>query len=333
MKPTPKPSLRRQLGMTIVELMISMTIGLVILGAVGALFINVQHSARNAESMSRIQESARFAVELMARDIRMAGFIGCSNLETGTVNTIAKAPVEPLQASNALRGQDAPSGTIAGITLVGGDTIAIKRGTGRDVYLVDTPSATEIKINRNPEIPDNFVSGDVLLVSNCTHADVFRVTNDPSVGSSITIEHGEDANDGFRIGNYGQDAFVMRLARYVYFVGTNPDTNRPSLYRANTIAGAGVAEELVDNVESMEIEYGIDTTPNNDNNAADEYRTAATVANWESVISVRLRLLVASADNNILPAAQSHTFNGATVSDRRMRQVFTTTIAIRNRLP
>lgn len=330
MKPTPKPSFRRQLGMTIVELMISMTIGLVILGAVGALFINVQHSARNAESMSRIQENARFAVELMARDIRMAGFIGCSNLETGTVNTIAKAPVEPLQASNALRGQDAPSGTIAGITLVGGDTIAIKRGTGRDVFLMDTPSTTEIKINRNPEIPDNFVTGDVLLVSNCTHADVFRVTNDPSVGSSITIEHGEDANDGFRIGNYKQDAFVMRLSRYVYFVGTNPDTNRPSLYRANTIASAGVAEELVDNVENMEIEYGVDT---NNDNAADEYRTAAAVTNWESVISVRLRLLVASADNNILPAAQSHTFNGTTVSDRRMRQVFTTTIAIRNRLP
>lgn len=329
MKPTPKPSLRRQLGMTIVELMIAMTIGLVILGAVSTLFINVQLSVRNADSMSRIQENARFAVELMARDVRMAGYIGCGNLASGTINTIAKAPVPQLNAANAIRGQDAPSGTIAGITLAGGDTVTIMRGTGSDIHLVGSvvPSNSVIQINSNP---DNFAVGDVLMLSNCTHTDVFRVTNAPSVASPITIEHGETTNEGFRVGTYGPDAFVMRLARFVYFVGTNPDTNRPSLYRANTIAGAGVAEELVDNVENMEIEYGVDT---NNDNAADEYRAAAAVTNWESVISVRLRLLVASADNNILPAAQSHTFNGTTVSDRRMRQVFTTTIAIRNRLP
>ncbi|CAM5402973.1 PilW family protein [Thauera mechernichensis] len=329
MKPTPKPSLRRQLGMTIVELMISMTIGLVILGAVGALFINVQHSARNADSMSRIQENARFAVELMARDIRMAGYIGCGNLGSGTINTIANAPVPQLNAANAIRGQDAPSGTIAGITLAGGDTVTIMRGTGSDVHLVGNvvPSNANIQINSNP---DNFAADDVLMVTNCSNTDVFRATNVSNSSGTITLAHSSSSNTGNRIGTYGPDAFVMRLARFVYFVGTNPDTNRPSLYRANTIASAGVAEELVDNVENMEIEYGVDT---NNNNAADEYRAAAAVTNWESVISVRLRLLVASADNNILPAAQSHTFNGTTVSDRRMRQVFTTTIAIRNRLP
>ncbi len=329
MKPTPKPSLRRQLGMTIVELMIAMTIGLVILGAVSTLFINVQLSVRNADSMSRIQENARFAIELMARDIRMAGYIGCGNLGSGTINTIANAPVPQLNAANAIRGQDAPSGTIAGITLVGGDTVTIMRGTGSDVHLAEPlgPSNANIKINDNP---DNFAADDVLMVTNCANTDVFRATTVANNGGKINIAHANSSNTGNRIGTYGPDAFVMRLARFVYFVGTNPDTNRPSLYRANTIAGAGVAEELVDNVENMEIEYGVDT---NDDNAADEYRAAAAVSNWESVISVRLRLLVASADNNILPAAQSHTFNGTTVSDRRMRQVFTTTIAIRNRLP
>lgn len=329
MKPTPKPSLRRQLGMTIVELMIAMTIGLVILGAVSTLFINVQLSVRNADSMSRIQENARFAIELMARDIRMAGYIGCGNLGSGTINTIANAPVPQLNASNAIRGQDAPSGTIAGIALVGGDTVTVMRGTGSDVHLVGNllPDNANIQINSNP---DGFAKDDVLMVTNCSNTDVFRVTNNPSSGGSATLTHAKETNTGNRIGTYGPDAFVMRLARFVYFVGTNPGTNRPSLYRANTIAGAGVAEELVDNVENMEIEYGVDT---NNDNAADEYRAAAAVTNWESVISVRLRLLVASADNNILPAAQSHTFNGTTVSDRRMRQVFTTTIAIRNRLP
>ncbi|HNR62256.1 MAG TPA: PilW family protein, partial [Thauera sp.] len=292
MKPTPKPSFRRQLGMTIVELMIAMTIGLVILGAVSTLFINVQLSVRNADSMSRIQENARFAIELMARDIRMAGYIGCGNLASGTINTIANAPVPQLNAANAIRGQDAPSGTIAGITLVGGDTFTIMRGTGSDVHLVGNllPDNANIQINSNP---DGFAKEDVLMVTNCSNTDVFRVTNNPSSGGSTTLTHAEGTNTGNRIGTYGPDAFVMRLARLVYFVGTNPDTNRPSLYRANTIAGAGVAEELVDNVENMEVEYGIDT---NNDNAADEYRAAAAVSNWESVISVRLRLLVASAD-------------------------------------
>ncbi len=329
---TPFPRLPRQLGMTLIELMIAMTIGLVILGAVSTLFINVRQSFSTAENMSRIQENARYAVEMLARDIRMAGYLGCGNLESISVNTIANAPIEELLFDNVLRGQDSPAGQIAGITLVGADSITIKRGIGSDVHLVGNlvPSNANIQINSNP---DNFVAGDVLMVTNCTNADVFRATN-VSSGGTITIAHSNSSNTGSRIGTYGEDAFLMRLAQFVFFIGVNP-AGRPALYRANTVMGAGaaVAVEIADSVENMEIQYGVDT---NGDDSPDEYQTATAITgtnDWDSVVSVKLRLLVVSPDPNVLSAAQSHTFNGTTVSDRRMRQVFTTTIAIRNRLP
>lgn len=331
MKPGPAPLSRprRQHGMTIVELMIAMTIGLVVLGAVSTLFINVRQTFRSAESMSRIQENARYAIEMMARDIRMAGFIGCGNLESITVNTIANAPVEQLLFANALRGEDSAEGEIAGIALVAADTLAIKRGTDSDVHLVGNlkPEDAEVKIAGNPH---GFAANDVLMVSNCTNADVFRATT-VAGGGTTTITH-TAGNTGSRNGTYGEDAVVMRLAQFVYFVGLNPTTGRPALYRTNAVAGAGAAEELVDNVEDMQILYGVDL---DNDRIPDAYRSAGDVADWGDVLTVQLQLLLVSPDGNARNEPQTYAFNGATIiaDDRRMRQVFTTTIAIRNRLP
>lgn len=323
--PGPLSRLRRQRGMTIVELMIAMTIGLVVLGAVSTLFINVRQTFRSAESMSRIQENARYAIEMMARDIRMAGFIGCGNLESITVNTIASAPVEELLFENSLRGQDAPDGTIAGIALVGADTITIKHGIDSDVHLAGNlkPEDTDVQIAGNPY---GFAAGDVLMVSNCTNADVFRATTVSGSGTT-TITH-----TGSRTGVYGEDAVVMRLAQFVYFVGRNPTTGRPALYRTNAVAGAGAAEELVDNVENMQIVYGVDL---DNDRMPDAYRSAGDVADWSDVFTVQLQFLLVSPESNARNEPQKYVFNGATVTagDRRMRQVFTTTIALRNRLP
>ena len=83
----------------------------------------------------------------------------------------------------------------------------------------------------------------------------------------------------------------------------------------------------------MQIRYGEDTT--NGDRAADVYHTADQVADWENVVSVRIDLLVQSVEDGITSQSQTYTFNGATVTptDRRLRQAFSTVIALRNRAP
>ena len=91
----------------------------------------------------------------------------------------------------------------------------------------------------------------------------------------------------------------------------------------------------------MQIVYGVDT---NGDSTADRYLTATQVGllgppplGWRQVVSARINLLLASQEPNVLPVPQTYTFNGATVTaaatDRRMFQVFTTTVGVRNRLP
>ena len=115
-------------GMTIVELMIAMVIGLIVLGAVSSVFISTRQTFRTTDSLSRIQESARYALEMMARDIRMAGYIGCGNLRAVDVDILATGAITDLSFDKAveMEGGVSSTTTIGGVALVEGtDTISI----------------------------------------------------------------------------------------------------------------------------------------------------------------------------------------------------------------
>ena len=322
-----------QQGFSLVELMIAITIGLVVVAAVGYLYLGTRQSFRLSDGMSRMQENARMSTELMARDVRMAGYVGCGNLQNATVNTIANAPIPAISAANAIVGQDTAASTAnfmgSGITRPAGDAVSVMGAFGGGVGLVGNldPSNANIQINGNPL---NFAVGDVLVVTNCTNADVFRPTS-VSGGGTVTMSHGNSTNTGNRVGTYGPDAFVYKMEQYTYFIGTNP-AGRRSLYRTSLTEGTA---ELVEDVWDMQIEYGQDT---NGNGAADSYGDAATIAGaWAQVVSARISFLLRSPENNVVPSAQTYNYNGAAVvagaGDRRLYQVLTTTIAVRNRAP
>lgn len=66
-----------QSGLSLIELMIGMTLGLLILGAVLYVFAGNRASYRHQESLSVVQENGRFGIDLMAWDLRYAGNAGC----------------------------------------------------------------------------------------------------------------------------------------------------------------------------------------------------------------------------------------------------------------
>jgi len=98
------------------------------------------------------------------------------------------------------------------------------------------------------------------------------------------------------------------------------------------------AIDLIEGIENMQILYGEDS---NADGWANYYVPANNVVNWEKVVSVRISLLAATLDDNLTTQPMPYTFNGITttttstppVTDRKIRRVFTTTIALRNRLP
>lgn len=327
MKPTGM-SPRGQSGFGLVELMIAMTLGLVLLGGIGYLFIGSRAAFRTTDNLSRMQENARFALDTMSRDIRMAGYVGCGNMAGIRVNTIANPPVPPMTIGNALIGYSGGSGwsNPSSITRVAGpDVISVMGAYSNGVNLTGNlvPQNANVQVTGNP---DGFQAGDVLVITNCVNADVVRATSVSSASGTITIAHANSSNTGNRIGVYGADAFVMKIDQYSYFIGTNPAGN-PALYRVGL---NGSAEELVENVLDMRFSYGLDT---NGDGAVDSYNSSP--GNWSQVVSVRISLLMRGADNNVSTSTQSLKFNGGTFTapDRRLYQVYSTTVAVRNRIP
>ena len=91
-------------------------------------------------------------------------------------------------------------------------------------------------------------------------------------------------------------------------------------------------QPLVENVEDMQITYGVDA---NGTGSANYYVDANSVTNWSQVVSLHVSLLLRSQEDNLAPVAQTYQYNGAatTAADSRLRTVFNTTIALRNLLP
>jgi hypothetical protein len=86
----------------------------------------------------------------------------------------------------------------------------------------------------------------------------------------------------------------------------------------------------------MQIFYGVAATvdPMGRAGNAVRYVTATDVTNnnwWGQVISVRIDLLVRSEADNMTLEAQPFTFNGVVYNDRRLRQVVSTVINLRNK--
>jgi len=323
---------RAQSGFGLVELMIAMTLGLVLLGGIGYIFIGSRGAFRATDNLSRMQENARYALDTMSRDIRMAGYVGCGNMASVRVNTIANAPVPPMTPANALVGYDGGVGWVnpTAITRVANtDVLSVMGAFSNGVNLTGNlaPQNANVEINGNP---DGFQAGDVLVITNCVNADVVKATAVANgAGTIVAISHSNASNTGNRIGVYGSDAFVMRMNQYSYFIGTNTAGN-PALYRVGL---SGNAEELVENVQDMQFSYGLDTTLPTPDGAVDSY--TKTPGNWAQVVSVTVSLLMRSPDNNLSTSAQPYTFNNVATNanDRRLYQVYSATIGVRNRLP
>lgn len=134
----------------------------------------------------------------------------------------------------------------------------------------------------------------------------------------------------------------------VYSIGVSdstPDcTNAGTSLDLNT-NGGGV-QELVEGVEGMQVLYGscssVDTNGDGINDSmvvtSPFYQQASSVSNWNLVCSVRIHLLMVSLVDNVLKQPQTIYFPADTntalsFNDRCLRQAFTFTVQLRNRVP
>jgi type IV pilus assembly protein PilW len=78
-----------QHGLTLVELMIALGLGLLLVAGVGAVYLGSNQTYRVAQEGARIQESGRYALDVIGRSLRQAGYAPVGFSGTVTVNPIS----------------------------------------------------------------------------------------------------------------------------------------------------------------------------------------------------------------------------------------------------
>ncbi len=347
------PNNQKQQGFSLIEIMIALVIGLVLLGGAISIFISNKAVYSLESELSRMQESGRFLIDVMTKDIRMAGYNGCSSRGTVTPTVLANNP-PPLAVTdaNAITGYNfntagdwnpnlpdfvTSATAINANVLDNTDVVNVQRASECGAQLTGNMTADNANVQVVQPNSCNLAKDQVVMISDCASADVFAISSNPTSGSgSQTLAHATGVNSDNKLSKiYGPDSQVYRQLSNTFYMA-NGASGDPAVWLAAwnpAVAGNYDIYELADGVEQMQILYGEDTGGGNE--YADTYVDASAVANWANVRSVRINLLLRSRDR-ITTEPRAFVFNGAnanTGNDLRLRLAFSTTVALRNRLP
>ena len=345
---------KKQQGMTLIEIMIALLLGSVMITGVIQIFSNTKRTYRMQENMSRLQENGRFAMSFLTQDIRKLGYFGClgrnfgnANIENG-LNDQTNVAWDMTTALTGYNNVD-NSFSVFNDVVINSDVIVVRGLSDNEIPLI-SPFSNSAQMFVGPvfnaDCPTSEANtchiGEILIVTDCSQGTIFQSTNTQSVGggTGVNVVHG--GNNTFIPGNskptldnsYGLGSKIARLKVSGYFIKLNAAMN-PALYRSSlSVTGKAnslAADELVEGIENMQILYGEDTSGDG---TANHYVDSDTVGDMANVVSIRVSLLVVSLEDNLSKSPVKYTYNGTetTPTDRRLRRVFSSTIAIRNRL-
>jgi type IV pilus assembly protein PilW len=259
-----QPARARMAGLSLIELMIAMVLGLIVMGAAFAVFMSNQNTFGANEGLNRMQENARVAFELMSRDIRAAGGSACSNMSV----------VESTDARSVAFRDMPVSGTATSLTVVSGDDTA---------YRVVNSTSSSVRLDPaqfTNDATEAFREGDLLML--CNARKTFLVTADTVTADEVTYSTLPGAYDPTD-DEYAPPAAVV-LARFRdvrWFVGAN--TRGGSSLWMSRLGGA--AEEVAEGISALQLEYL-------------EAGAAAysTTPDWSNVIAVRITMTLQGAN-------------------------------------
>ena len=309
-------------GFSLVELMVSMVITLILLAGIGQIFLSSKKSYTLQNSLSRMQENGRYAMDTLSQDLRRAGYWGGNADITEIGGTLAQLSEDGNCAGSGnsdwarmldkkvfgLNDSRTNYGCLPSTTLPAQDVLLVRFAAPWQVGGTTTPT---------------FLNNHFYLRSSLFEGKLFKGSDEAS--NLIT-------------------AAALRtseLVSRVYFINpaTTTGTNKcgggavPSLFRLGLANGIPTVEEVAYGVENLQVQYGIDTT---NDDSVDSYVNAAGPSDpmWDQIIAVRIWLLVRAEcpDTGYLNDTV-YSMGGAnsTFNDSYRRKLYTSTVRLRNR--
>ena len=324
-------------GFSLAELMIALVISLILCGGMLQIFLGSKKSFTIQDTLGRLQENGRYAIDTLTTDLRRAGYWGGNTRirdARGSLDLVADTGSCPNDTSwgrmldrritglnDTSTGYDCiPTSGTAGKYLRG-DVLTIRYAVPRFGDAITTPA---------------FEANRLYLRADLLRARIFRGRDAAAAVNSISTPW-----TGFE----RQSELLARA----YYIG---DSGRrcgngdvvPSLYRQVLGAsGKPVTREVVQGVDHFQVRYGVDS---DGDLAVDRYLDAGdagldSTAEWRQVIAARMWVLTRAecAETGLNPAGSAYAMGDIryTPADRAgfgyRRQLYQGSVWLRNRIP
>jgi len=351
-------------GLSLVELLIAMVIGLFVVGIAATSVRGQLQTSRLSNALSNVQTKSRMALDDIAFSLRSAGYIGCAN----TSNTVPKIPADfsssaetpsnyaPVQgfaitstgwkpANPAGYGAYSPPSSGFGAPISGTHALLVEGGIGEGAPLLNSTITGDYVdlTDRSTGLED----GRMALVSDCFLAEAFFIQKGAQLGAGIwRLKPKQALVDVYEVRpDYPESARVIPYRRALYFVGDSGRTTPSgdpirSLFEHLHPFSDQTPQELVEGVEAMVFVF----RQRLDDGTIVELQAGDPAINANETLGVRLSLLIsAPVYRETRDAPFKYQLAGIDVGtnpsdgpshpdDRRIRQVFEQTVSVRNSL-
>ncbi|MBC8412918.1 PilW family protein [bacterium] len=335
-------------GYTLTEIIIALMIGLILMSAATATYIAQNRSFVTQESVSEINTQAKIAHDLIANEIKAAGFAAPSDLNVDPVNGLAviSTPVDSTNGPDALT-------IVGGFRMIGtlwpaglGPGIAcpanIDMGSTQARVILSGTDAANTTDKRFINIDGvNYVE-----IQNCSadadgNCDSSTLTIDRGLSQAFPLQ--DTTGDG--LCDTGRPVYLVEDTTYCVDNNLILRRLRRNVNAATcTAVAASDNDAIAENIEDLQFAYAVDA--NNDDQIDDQngdnvitgadFINGAAVVNNASIRAVRINILARSdrPDPNFaglgLPPAAIENRNHNQVADSLRRRWWQTMAHMRN---
>ncbi|MSR17279.1 MAG: prepilin-type N-terminal cleavage/methylation domain-containing protein [Methylococcaceae bacterium] len=289
--------IKKQHGVTLIELMVSMMLGLALITGLSQLFVQSQSSFKLQRNLSDMTDDAVFVLEDLTKGLLLAGYSQSGAKDypsiTSTIFSISGSPVvSTISFSNINE------------FFHGADELSNNRKGDQFVY--------RYKLNDANELENSICTNTAVLVK--AYNDEIKNANDNSrkVNAIVMVRmYKENDNSSF--------VFYCKSA---VMTPDNPDSKIKSTVED--------AQPMISNVEKLTFKYGVKTTA-----GLFYYGKSADVSDWTKVFAVKVFIVMQSADKNLTRIKTGWSIDGGAteyplVDEKRLYKVFSKTIFLRN---
>jgi type IV pilus assembly protein PilW len=337
-------------GFSLIELMVSLTIGLVIAIAAMSAYLGASGASKMTDVQSRMNEDAQAALTILSQQLRMAGnnpkranrvdnttvyasstmrnpvyYVYTTPTTTASYSGVTYVPATYTLSDFYIRGCDGTFNTITTTTSI--DGLVCPSTASTNTNTVPDSIAITYEADKFNTVPT--AAG---LATNCLGSALDNITATLATFAGGTVTNA---------------AVTYTVADNRFYIGTSSTIKSPSLY----CKGSGsAAQPLVENIENLQFQYGtINATATSTTATVAGYLSAYDVLNatglsslsgdafrWKKVHTVRICVVVRSELPAVSDAYSARYIDciGNTVNapDLRLRRAYSTTVVLRNRL-